>query len=149
MSLKETIENDMKQALKQGDKFNLSVLRMVLAEIKNDWIKKGSELTDDEVLELLARQMKLRRQSITEFEKANRSDLAEKEAAEIVVIQKYLPEQLSDEALSEIVSNTIESIGATSLKDMGKVMSAVMSEVKGAAEGQKVSSLVKERLSSL
>ncbi|KKP69494.1 aspartyl-tRNA amidotransferase [candidate division CPR3 bacterium GWF2_35_18] len=147
MSLKENIETDLKKALKEGDKLSLSVLRMIIASIRNEKIKQNVELTDEETIKLLLREVKIRRQSIEEFKKGNRTDLADREASEIDIIQKYLPQSLTEDELGALVDIAIQKLEAKSLSDMGKVMSFVMGKTKGRAEGQKVSTLVKQKLS--
>ena len=149
MSLKENLETDLKKSLKEGDKLSLSVVRMLIASIRNEKIKQNAELSDDEVVKLLLREVKTRRQSIEEFKRGNRIDLADKEASEIKIIQKYLPRSLGEEELNSLVDSAIQKLGAKSLSDMGKVMGLIMGETKGRAEGQKVSTLVRQKLSKL
>ncbi len=148
MTLKEKINKDMKEALKTGDKIKLSTLRLLISEMKNVEIAKRKELDDEGILEVLARQVKKRKESIAEYEKAGREDLRDKERKEAEILQEYLPPQLTEEELKKVISEVIEELGATSLKDMGKVMALVMSKVKGRAEGKLVNDLVKEALST-
>jgi uncharacterized protein len=137
----------MKQAMKNKDKERLSVIRMVKASLQNESIKLGkSELSEDEDLTILSRELKQRKDSLQEFKSAGREDLVEKLEMEIKIIQEYMPEQLSDEELSVIVQEAIQETGASSKKDMGKVMSAVMPKVKGKADGSKINKLVQEFL---
>jgi uncharacterized protein len=147
MSLLTQLNNDMKQAMKNKDKERLSVIRMVKASLQNESIKLGkSELSEDEDLSILSRELKQRKDSLQEFKSAGRDDLVEKLEMEINIIQEYMPEQLSDEELSAIVRETIQETGASSKKDMGKVMSAIMPKVKGKADGSKINKLVQEHL---
>ncbi len=137
----------MKQAMKNKDKEKLSVIRMVKASLQNESIKLGkSELSEDEDLSILSRELKQRKDSLQEFKSAGRDDLVEKLEMEIKIIQEYMPEQLSDEELSAIVQETIQETGASSKKDMGKVMSAIMPKVKGKADGSTINKLVQEFL---
>lgn len=148
MSLRATLSADMKQAMKEREagKQRLSVIRMVWAAIRNKEIDTKKELDDNEVCGLLMKEVKQREDSITEFKKANRTDLVEANEQEIAILKKYLPEQLSDEDLKVIVQETIATTGAKTMKDMGKVMGAVMAKAKGRAEGGKISAFVRELL---
>lgn len=147
MSLAQQLRDDMKTALKSGDKERLSVIRMVLASIKKTEIDKRGPLNDEETLQVVLREVKQRQDSLSEYEKAGRDDLANKERFELEVLQTYLPEQLSEEEVREIVLETIQAVGASSKADMGKVMGAVLPKVKGKADGKLVSKLVQEALS--
>jgi uncharacterized protein YqeY len=148
MSLRATLSADMKQAMKEREagKQRLSVIRMVWAAIRNKEIDTKKELDDNEVCGLLMKEVKQREDSITEFKKANRTDLVEANEQEVAILKKYLPEQLSDEDLKVIVQETIATTGAKTMKDMGKVMGAVMAKAKGRAEGGKISAFVRELL---
>lgn len=147
MSLLTRLNTDMKQAMKDRNKDVLAVIRMVKASLQNESIKLGkSELSEDEELTILSRELKQRKDSLQEFKSAGREDLVEKLEMEIKIIQEYMPEQLSDEELSVIVQEAIQETGASSKKDMGKVMSAVMPKVKGKADGSKINKLVQEHL---
>lgn len=146
MSLLSTLNDDMKTAMKAKDKESLQTIRMLKASIQNEQIKVGHDLTEEEESVVLSREMKQRRDSLTEFEKAGREDLAEKVKGEITIVEKYLPEQLSEEKIIEIVKAAIAKTGATSPKEFGKVMGVVMPQVKGKADGSKVNAVVKELL---
>lgn len=146
MSLAQQLTQDMKTALKSGDKERLSVIRMVLASIKKTEIDKRGPLNDEETLQVILREVKQRQDSLSEYEKAGRDDLANKERFELEVLQTYLPEQLSEEEVREIVLETIQAVGASSKADMGKVMGAVLPKVKGKTDGKLVSKLVQEAL---
>lgn len=147
MSLANRLNEDMKLAMKNKDKFRLSVIRMLRSSIQNSEIELRRSLEDDEVLEVLNREIKQRRDSLQEFEKANRPDLAEPLKAELEIIQVYLPEQLSEEELDQIVKQTVQEVGASSKADMGKVMGALMPKIKGRADGKFVNQLVQKHLS--
>ncbi|OJG35682.1 glutamyl-tRNA(Gln) amidotransferase subunit E [Enterococcus devriesei] len=146
LSLLTTLNEDMKQAMRAKDKESLQVIRMLKASIQNEQIKKGQDLNEEEELTVLSREMKQRRDSLTEFEKADRSDLADKVKKEIVIVENYLPAQLSEEEIRAIVQEAITKTGATSPKEFGKVMGAVMPKVKGKADGNQVNAVVKELL---
>ncbi|WP_456342447.1 GatB/YqeY domain-containing protein [Thermovibrio sp.] len=146
MSLKERLKEDMKAALKAKDKEKLSVIRMLQALIKNAEIDKRGELTDEEIVSLLMKYAKQRRESIELYEKGGRQDLVEKEKRELQIVESYLPKQMSEEEIRELVKKVIEEVGATSPKDMGKVMQAVMPKVKGRADGSLVNKIVRELL---
>ncbi|MDM5211646.1 GatB/YqeY domain-containing protein [Peribacillus sp. NJ4] len=147
MSLLERLNNDMKQAMKNKEKDKLSVIRMLKASIQNEALKQRQELTDDEELTVLSRELKQRKDSLQEFENAGRSDLVDKVRTELVYVEAYMPEQLSEEEISTIVKQTIEEVNATSKADMGRVMGALMPKVKGKADGSLVNKLVQQHLS--
>ncbi|SIQ26078.1 hypothetical protein SAMN05878482_101772 [Peribacillus simplex] len=147
MSLLERLNNDMKQAMKNKEKDKLSVIRMLKASIQNEALKQRQDLTDDEELTVLSRELKQRKDSLQEFENAGRSDLVDKVRTELVYVEAYMPEQLSEEDLSKIVKQTIEEVNATSKADMGRVMGALMPKVKGKADGSLVNKLVQQHLS--
>lgn len=146
MSLVLFLNDDIKTAMKAKDKETLSVLRMLKSAIQNEQIKTGRELNGEEELTVLSREMKQRRDSLTEFEKAGRDDLVDKVKIEMTIVEKYMPEQLSDEQLREIIAAAINQTEATSMQAFGKVMSAVMPQVKGKADGNQVNAIVKELL---
>lgn len=147
MSLLERLNNDMKQAMKNKEKDKLSVIRMLKASIQNEAMKQRQDLTDDEELTVLSRELKQRKDSLQEFENAGRSDLVDKVRTELVYVEAYMPEQLSEEDISTIVKQTIEEVNATSKADMGRVMGALMPKVKGKADGSLVNKLVQQHLS--
>ncbi|MFC4022751.1 GatB/YqeY domain-containing protein [Oceanobacillus longus] len=147
MTLLDRLNQDMKQAMKNKDKQALSVIRMVKASIQNELIKLGKDtLSEDEELTILSREVKQRKDSLQEFKAAGREDLVEKLDNELVILQKYLPEQLSEDELSAIIVTTIQEVNATSMKDMGKVMGAVMPKVKGKADGSQIKKAVQQKL---
>jgi uncharacterized protein len=147
MSLLDRLNQDMKQAMKNKDKEKLSVIRMVKSSLQNEAIKLGNVLSEDEELQVLTREMKQRKDSLQEFEKAGRDDLVKNLEQEIVVLNDYMPAQMSEEELKSVIQETIEQTGAASKADMGKVMGAIMPKVRGKAEGTMVNRLVQQLLS--
>ncbi|ALC89892.1 hypothetical protein AM500_08965 [Bacillus sp. FJAT-18017] len=147
MSLLEHLNTDMKLAMKSKDKDKLTVIRMIKASLQNEAIKLGKDLSEEEELTVLSREMKQRKDSLHEFDKAGRADLVEKLRQEIEVVELYMPQQLSEEEVAGIVRETIAEVGATSKADMGKVMAAIMPKVKGKADGSLVNKLVQQHLS--
>ncbi|WP_067837066.1 GatB/YqeY domain-containing protein [Amphibacillus sediminis] len=148
MSLLESLNQDMKQAMRNKEKQKLSVIRMVKASLQNEAIKLGKDnLSEEEELTVLARELKQRKDSLREFKEAGRDDLVENLTVELDVLQAYMPEQLSAEELEQIVIETIAEVKATSKKEMGKVMGALMPKVKGKADGTEVNKLVQKHLS--
>jgi uncharacterized protein YqeY len=141
------LQEEMKAAMKGGDKDRLSTIRMLISEIKKVQIDSKKELTDDEILSILQKYVKQRKEAYEQYSKAGREDLANKELKEIEIVQEFLPQSLSEEEIVKIVQQTISDLGASSIKDMGKVVKAVMEKVKGRAEGSVVSKIVKEKLS--
>jgi len=165
--LKEKIEEDFQKALKEKNEEEVSVLRVLRAEMVNKEkekryqkskenpelalgeLEKESQLTDEELVSLIASEVKKRKEAILGFEKGKREDLVEKEKKEIEILKRYLPEQLSEEEIKKLVKETIQRLSAKSLKDMGRVMGEIMPKIKGRAEGEIVSKIVREELSSL
>ena len=151
MSLKEQISEEIKAAMKAKDKVRLEAVRSikkVLIEKESEVKGKGQEtLTPEQELEVLMQQAKQRRDSIEQYHQAGREDLAETEKAELVIIEEFLPEQLSDAEVAAIIDEAIAEVNASSPKDMGKVMGPVMQRLKGQADGKKVQELVKTKLS--
>lgn len=147
MSLKDTIISDLTAAMKAKDADKLSTLRMVKANLMNRQIDKGGELTDDEITKALQSLVKQRRDSIESYEKAGRAELAAKEAAEITVIEVYLPQAATAEEVAAAVEAAVTETGASSIKDMGTVMKAAMAHLAGkSADGKMVSEAVKAKL---
>jgi uncharacterized protein len=149
MSVKDRLTEDMKKAMKdrEAGKLRLSVIRMVRASIKNAEIDRHKELSDDEVLDVLAKEVKLRRDAAEEFKKGNRQDLVDTLGLEIAVLMQYLPQQLNEAEVRALVVEVVASTGAAGPKEMGKVMAALMPKVKGRADGKLVNTIVKEMLS--
>lgn len=148
MSLKDRLTEDMKQAMKdkEAGKIRLSVIRMVRANIKYVEIDKKKELSEEEVLEVLAKEVKMRRDSMEEFKKGNRPDLVESLEQEIDILMQYLPQQLSEQEVRVLVAEAVKESQAASAKDMGKVMAVLMPKVKGRADGKMVNTIVREFL---
>jgi len=147
MSLKATIHQDMIQALKDHDTVTLSVLRLVISAIKNSEIdKNGSDLSDAEVIALMQKQVKQRKEAIELYAKGNRTDLADNEEKEMQILNKYLPSQLAEEEINQIITKTIADLGKVGPGDFGTVMKKVMERARGQAEGSLVSRLVKAKL---
>ena len=150
MSLKDQISNDIKAAMKAKDKIRLETVRSikkVLLEKESDIRGEGrDELTPEEEMGILVQQAKQRRDSIEQYTKAGRQDLADQESQELTVIESYLPKQLSDDEVAAVIDEVIQSVGASSPKDMGKVMGPAMQKLKGQADGKKVQALVKAKL---
>jgi hypothetical protein len=146
VTLKERITEDMKAAMRAGDKERLSTIRMVQAAIKQREVDERIALDDTQVLSVLEKMIKQRKESISQFEQGGRPDLAAKEQTEILLLQDYLPAQLSDAELETIIKEAIASSGATSVKDMGKVMAAVKAHAAGRADMGAVSARIKAAL---
>jgi uncharacterized protein len=149
MTMKGQITDDMKSAMKAGDKDRLKVVRLMLAAIKQIEVDTREQLDDAAVLAVVTRMIKQRRDSIAMFEQGEREDLAAIERAEILVLEDYLPEQLSAAELATMVDDAIESSGAQGIRDMGKVMGLIKAQAAGRADMGAVSATVKERLSAL
>jgi len=147
MSLQQKLEEDAKNALKDGDKMVLSVLRLILSAIKNNEISQKAILSDDQVVSLLVKEAKKRQEAISAYQNAQRQDLAEQENKELLIIQKYLPQELSDEEIDKTVKETIATLKA-STSDFGRVMGEVMSKLKGRASGDRVRDIVKKELNA-
>ena len=144
--LKQRIQDDMKAAMKGGDKARLGVIRLILAAIKQREVDERIELSEDQVLAVLDKMVKQRRDSFAQYEQAGRDDLAGQEQFEIGVIQDYLPAALGDDELADLVAEAITASGAESVKDMGKVMGVLRPKVQGRADMGAVSALVKTKL---
>ena len=145
--LKEKLQQEVKEALKAGDSKKRTLLGMVLSAIKNKEIEKHGELTDEEIIAAISTEIKKRKDSVVQFEKGGRPELAEGEKWEIDMLMVYMPEQMSEEGIRNEVKKTIAETGIKDMKEMGKLIGAVMPKVKGKADGQTVSRIVKEELS--
>ena len=146
MSLKQKLQEDLKSSMKNKDTVKKSVITLLRASIKQYEVDNRVELGDEQIVDLIAKQLKQTRDSREEFAKAGRDDLVSKAEAEIEVLKEYLPQQLSEEELNEIVISTISEVGATSMKDMKKIMTSIMPKVKGRADGKLINELVKKNL---
>ncbi|AJA48374.1 GatB/yqey domain-containing protein [Clostridium pasteurianum DSM 525 = ATCC 6013] len=146
MSLKEKLQQDWKDALKGKDKFKANVISMAKAAILQIEKTKVVKLNDEEIIEVLAKEVKSRRDALLEFKKGKRQDLVDTANAEIEILMSYLPQQLTEDEIKDIIKSAASEVGANSIKDMGKVMAAIVPKTKGRADNSKVSSLVKEYL---
>ncbi len=146
MALRERLSEEMKEAMKAKDSLRLSSIRLIRSAVKNKDIELKREIAEQEIVEVIATLVKQRRESIRLFGEAGRQDLVEKEEKELVVLLDFLPQQLSREAVAELVDRVIAESGAKGGKDMGRVMKALMPHVAGRADGKMVSDLVKEKL---
>jgi uncharacterized protein YqeY len=149
LSLKERIQEDMKSALRNKDSTRLGTIRMIMAAIKQREVDERTTLADPQVIEVLDKMQKQRRESISQYEKAQRQDLVDKEVFEISVIQEYLPPALDDAELEALIKEAITVSGAASPKDMGKVIGLLKPRIQGRADMGKVSGKIKEKLSAL
>ena len=149
MSLVEKINDDMKQAMKSQDKERLSVIRMLKSAVQLSAIEKKHDLSDEEVIDVLTKQIKMRKDSVLEFSKANREDLASQYNKEIEILMTYMPEQLSYEDVIAIIDEAFEKINPTDQKQMGLIMREVTPKVKGKFDMGEVSKIIKDKLSSL
>ena len=148
MALKDRITEDMKSAMRAGDKDRLGAIRLILAAVKQREVDERIMLDDTQVLTVLDKMLKQRRESIAQFQSGGREDLAAKEAAEISILQTYLPAQLSEAELDALIGEAIASTGAASVKDMGKVMGVVKAKAQGRADMSAVSARIKAKLSA-
>jgi uncharacterized protein YqeY len=149
MSIQQKLMDDMKAAMKAGEKLRLETIRGLRAQFKNLEIDKGHPLTDEEEMQALMSAAKKRKESIEQFKAVNRLDRAAEEEQELEIIHSYLPEQLTEEKIAELVDQVIKEVGATSPGDMGKVMGKIMGQVKGRADGRLVQTVVQQKLAAL
>lgn len=146
MTLKDRLTNDLKEAMKNKEQVRKSVVTLIRAGIKQCEVDNRQELTDEDIIFLISKQLKQRKDALSDFEKANRIDLIEQTNQEIAILENYLPEQLDDVELKEIITKVVEEVGATSMKDMGKVMAKTISLVQGRADGKRINAMVKQIL---
>jgi len=149
MTTEERLQEDMKLALKAGKKDELSAIRLMRAQLKDAKIEIGEDLTEDQVAGILQKAAKKRKESIDMYLDGNRQDLADKEAFELTVIKRYLPEEMSEDSILEIIRNEITSLNLNSDKDIGRLMGAVMPKLKGKADGNLVQQLARKALADL
>lgn len=147
MTLLEQLNKDMVEAMKNKDSFSLGVIRMAKGALQLEAINKKKELTDEEVVSVIAKQIKIRNDSIAEFTKANRTDLVDQNKKEIEILNKYMPEQLSEEEVNRIIDEAFTKLNPTS-KDMGLIMKEVSPKLKGKADMSKVNAIIKEKLAN-
>lgn len=148
MTLLDTINNDVKNYMKEKDSFSLGVVRMVKGAIQLESINKKKELTDEEIISVISKQIKMRKDSIVEFEKGNRQDLVEQNKKEIEILNKYMPEQLSMEEINKIIDEAFLLIKPTSSKEQGLIMKEITPKLKGRADMSLVSGIIKDRLNN-
>lgn len=146
MSLKERLAADLKEAMKNKDQLRKNVITLIRSDIKQIEVDKRVELEEQDIIEIISRQLKQRKDALDEFHKGGRQDLVEQTEQEVHYLLQYLPEQLSEEEITNIVKETISELGANSIKEMGKVMAAVIPKVKGRADGKMVNQAVKQQL---
>ena len=146
LSLSEQIMSDMKEAMKARDKVRLNTVRMIKSALMNEKIKAGHDLTAEEELTVLSREKKQREESIDEFTKADRKDLADETKQELAIVESYLPKQMTEEELNQAVSSAIAEVNAQGKSDFGKVMKVLMPKIKGKADGKAASDVVRKQL---
>lgn len=144
--LEKKIRLDLAKALKKKNNLEVETLRFLLAEIRNRWMQKQAELTNEDIVLVIRQQIKLRHEAIEAYKKGERADLAEKESSERAILSKYLPQQMPKKELEKVIKEAIDQVVAVGPKDFGKIMGAVMGKVKGRAEGNQVSQIVKKQL---
>lgn len=149
MSLFNQINEDIKTSMKNKDAFKLSVIRMVKGAMQLEVINKKRDLNDDEVIAIIAKQIKMRKDSIEEFKKASRDDLVEKTQKEVDILVTYMPEQLNEEEIIKVIDEVFEVVKPTSVKDLGMIMKEISPKVKGKADMSEVNRLIKEKLNNL
>lgn len=149
MSVLERLASDMKNALRAGDRLRLGVIRLLIAQLKNAAIQRRRELTGDEELSVLSSAVKMRKESIEQFQKGGRQDLVDKEQAELEIVRSYMPQPLSTDELSVLIDQAVRQVRAKSPADLGAVMKQLMPQVRGRAEGGLVNKMVTERLQNL
>jgi len=147
MGLQERLLQDLKSAMKSGDKVRVETIRLLRAQLKNAQIAKGGELSPEEEIGVLTKAVKKRKEAMELYQKGERMDLFEKEERQLKIISEYLPKPLTREEVEEVVSRIIQRVGATGLKDLGKVMPEAMKELKGRADGKLVQQIAREKLS--
>jgi len=146
MSLKQTINDDVKTALRAGDKARTTTLRLIMAALKQVEVDERKELSDEDVTAILSKMVKQRRESIEQYTQGGRSDLAEKEEQELAIIQTYLPEPLTDAEIDQLIEQAVTETGASTMKDMGKLMGVLRPQLQGRADMGAVSGKIKARL---
>ncbi|MBP7908164.1 MAG: GatB/YqeY domain-containing protein [Proteocatella sp.] len=146
MTLKERLMEDMKVSMRNKETLKKSVITMIRASVKQKEVDDRVDLNDDDVIELIAKQLKQRKDALVEFEKAERDDLIAQTKAEIEILASYLPQQLTDEELEAVVRDAVAEVNAQSVKDMGKIMGKVMAVAKGRVDGKRINEMVKKVL---
>ena len=148
MSLKQKLDDDLKQAMKAGDKTRRSVLRLLMAAIQNTQIARQTDLTDADILGVIAKEVRQRQESIEAFKQGDRQDLVTQEEVEMAILKGYLPEQMTREEVVEVARRVIEEVGAQGSGDKGKVMPRIVAQLKGRADGREINVVVTELLAS-
>jgi len=146
MELLKSIEETIMKTMKEGNALKTDTLRMLKTDIMYEKTKKGDDLTDEQILEVISRAAKKRKEAIVEFEKAGRTEMAQKESDELLIIEEYLPEMMSEAEIEKIIGERISEMGEVTQKDFGRVMGPIMKELKGKADGQVVKRIVTEKL---
>ena len=146
MNLKEQIENDLKSSMKSGDNTVRGVLRMLFSDLKNVEINERKEISDEKIIEIIKKNIKSRKDSVEQYTKGNRKDLASQEEKELEILEKYMPEQMGEDEVRKIVLDVINKSEAVSASDFGRIMGAVMKEIGGNVDGNLVGRVVKEEL---
>lgn len=149
MSLQDQLLAEMNKAAKARDRIKLSTIRLIRSAIKNKEIEKRKPLEDEEIFKVISSMIRQRGESIQQFRKGGREDLVKKEEAELMILQSFLPEQLSEEQIKKLIDEVLKETEATTFKDMGKVMRTLMPKIAGRADGAKVNQMVREKLSNL
>lgn len=144
--LKERLQNDLKEAMKQQNTLKRDAIRFLMSALKQIEVDERKELSDADIIKIIQKSLKQREDSMAAFKEANRNDLYEKELADAMVLKAYLPAQLDDDALKAIIQKHIQAVGATSLKEIGKIMPLVLSECEGVADGKRINTIAKELL---
>lgn len=147
-NLKQKLADDLKQAMKDGDKVKRSAIRLLMAAINNTEITRRAPLEDADILGIITKEVRQRRESIEAFKQGNRQDLVAQEEAELAILQEYLPQQMTREEVAEAARRVIEEVGALGLGDKGKVMPKLIAQLKGRADGQEINAVVSELLAS-
>jgi uncharacterized protein YqeY len=145
--MEDKLKEDLKQAQLMENELVVATIRLLISEIRNAQIAQGEALTDDQILGVIQKELKKRREAAEGFRLGKREEMAEREEAEAAVLQKYLPAQMSDEELTKVINEVITELGAKEIKDMGRVIGAVRAKVGSAADGGKISQIIKEKLS--
>jgi len=149
MSIEQQLLTDMNAALKAGKKEDVATIRMVRAQLKDARIAKGSDLAETDINQVLQRAVKMRKEAIDMYRQANRQDLVDKENTELLIIQRYMPDQLTSDDLNKLIAETISSLNLSSEKDLGRLMSTVMPQIQGKADGKLVQQLARSALAAL
>lgn len=145
-TLKEKLQEDLKESMKSKDNFKRDVIRFLMSALKQIEVDERKVLSDEDIIKIIQKSLKQREDAISAFKEASRDDLVEKESAEAAILKSYLPEQLDDEALKAIIQKHIQSLGVTSIKEMGKIMGVVLTECAGVADGKRINAIAKELL---